>query len=271
MRNAVVKMVMKEGWKESLHTSGGVTGTRRKVMTRSFGRAVAVASLAMTMALSVAWAGTTDDAKTPYPKMAAVEQYMMDRNAEIALARSAAPPSISQDAEVQVLGPKGYEIAVKGKNGFVCIVDRSWAVGIDERDFWNPKLRGPLCLNAPAARAYIPIERMKAELILAGKSKEQMAEAINAAFDKKELKEPESGSMCYMMAKEGYLNDAGKNWHPHLMFLLPQTDAALWGAESKGSPVLVAQDKLDRITIFMIIVEKWSDGTPGPPVKEDEM
>jgi hypothetical protein len=240
-------------------------------MIITFGRAIAGAGLAL-MAVSAAWAGAAgDDTKTPYPKMAPVEQYMMERNAEIALARSAAPASISQDAEIQVLGPKGYETAVKGKNGFVCLIDRSWAVGIEERDFWNPKLRGPQCLNAPAARAYVPITRMKAELILSGKSKEQMAEAINAAFDKKELREPEKGAMCYMMAKEGYLNDAAKNWHPHLMFFLPTTEAASWGAEMKGSPVLVAQDKLDRITIFMVTLEKWSDGTPGPPMKDDEM
>jgi hypothetical protein len=249
---------------------GEFSETRRKAMTRTFGRAVAGAGLAL-MALGAAWAGATDDTKTPYPKMAPVEQYMMERNAEIALARSAAPASISQDAEILVLGQKGYETAVKGKNGFVCLIDRSWAVGIEERDFWNPKLRGPQCLNPPAARAYVPITKMKAELILAGKSKEQMAEAINAAFDKKELREPESGSMCYMMAKEGYLNDAAKNWHPHLMFFLPTTNAGFWGAEMKGSPVLVAQDKLDRITIFMLTLEKWSDGTPAPPMKDDEM
>ena len=68
-------------------------------------------------------------ARTPqhaYPSMAPLEQYLMaDRNAEIALARSAAPPSISRDAEVMVLGSHGYETAVKGKNGFVCIVERS--------------------------------------------------------------------------------------------------------------------------------------------------
>lgn len=239
-------------------------------MMRPFGRAVAVASLVM-MGFSAARAGTAADTKTPYPKMAAVEQYMMERNAEIALAQSAAPASISQDAEVQVLGPKGYEIAVKGKNGFVCMVERSWAAGIDERDFWNPKLRGPICFNPPAARTYVPLARMKAELILGGKSKEQMVEVISAALDKKELAEPENGSMCYMMSKQGYLNDAVKNWHPHLMFFLPETKSALWGAELKGSPVLVTQDKQDRLTIFMVTLEKWSDGTPAPPVKDDGM
>ncbi len=59
----------------------------------------------------------------PYPKMAPIDQYLMpDQGAEIALARSAAPESISRDAEVLILGRHGFETAVKGKNGFVCIV-----------------------------------------------------------------------------------------------------------------------------------------------------
>jgi hypothetical protein len=60
-----------------------------------------------------------------YSKMAPVEQYLMERNAEILLARSAAPDSISSDATILVLGRQGYETAIRGKNGFVCMVERS--------------------------------------------------------------------------------------------------------------------------------------------------
>src|ERR1035438_1046330 len=90
------------------------------------------------------------------PEHGPLDQYLMERNAEIALARSAAPESISQDAEVMVLGRRGYETVVKGKNGFVCMVQRSWAAGIDDPDFWNPKLRAANCFNPPAARTYLP-------------------------------------------------------------------------------------------------------------------
>src|SRR5580692_631870 len=95
--------------------------------------------------------------KSPYPSMAALNQYLMpDRNAEIALARSAAPDSISRDAKVLVLGPHGYEIAVEGKNGFVCVVERGWMGPFDgelSANFWNPRIRGPVCFNPPAARS----------------------------------------------------------------------------------------------------------------------
>ena len=120
--------------------------------------------------------------------MAPLEQYLMpDRPAEIALSRSAAPESISRDAEVMVLGRHGYETAVKGKNGFVCMVERSWTAGIDDPGFWDPKIRGAICLNPPAARTVLPITLKKTELVLAGRSKAQMSEGIKDAFDKKEL------------------------------------------------------------------------------------
>lgn len=202
------------------------------------------------------------DAKSPYPTMAPLEQYLMEQNTEIALARSAAPESISRDAEVMVLGRHGYEIAVKGKNGFVCVVERSWIAGIDDPDFWNPKLRGAICFNAPAARTYLPITLKKTELVLAGRSKAQMFEAIKIAFDKKELSSLESGAMCYMLSRQSYLSDRGGHWHPHLMFFVPLTDPAAWGANLPGSPIFGSQSIEDRLTIFLVPVAKWSDGTP---------
>jgi hypothetical protein len=175
-------------------------------MKRKILRTIALRSFALVVVLGVTWQANAQDAKAPYPNMAPLDQYLMtDRNAEIALARSAAPESISHDAEVMVLGRHGYETAVSGKNGFVCIVERSWTAGIDDPDFWNPKLRGAICLNPPAARTYLPITIKKTELVLAGSSKAQMFEGIKVAFDKKELPTLESAAMCYMMSKQSYL------------------------------------------------------------------
>src|SRR5690242_12755326 len=86
------------------------------------------------------WAHQAMGQDAAYPKLAPIEQYLMaDNAAEIALARSAAPESISRDAEVLVLGRHGFETAVEGKNGFVCIVGRGWSSAADA-DFWNPKV-----------------------------------------------------------------------------------------------------------------------------------
>jgi hypothetical protein len=217
--------------------------------------------IALVFVLTAVWQAQAEDAKSPYPRMAPLEQYLMERNAEIALARSAAPASISGDAEVMVLGRHGYETAIKGKNGFVCIVERSWMAPIDDPEFWNPKMRGPNCFNAPAARFNIPIDIKKTESVLAGRSGAEMAEDIKTALDKKELPALEPGAMCYMMSKQGYLNDRAGHWHPHLMFLVPATDAAAWGANLDGSPILALEDHLERYTLFLVPIGKWSDGT----------
>ncbi len=237
-------------------------------MKREIVRTITLPVFVLAVVLSAAWPEQAQDAKAPYPSMAPIEQYLMaNRNSEIALARSAAPESISRDAEVLVLGGHGYETAVKGKNGFVCIVQRSWTAGIDDPDFWNPKLRAPICFNPPAARSYLPLTIKKTELVLGGQSKAQMFESIKAGLDKKELPTPESGAMCYMMSKEGYLSDHDGHWHPHLMFFVQQTDAVTWGADLPGSPILAFNDAPDRLTVFMIPVAKWSDGTADPTDK----
>ena len=107
--------------------------------------------------------------KTPYPAMAPVAQYLMpDEKSEIALARSAAPASISNGAEVMVLGRTGYTTAVKGSNGFLCIVERSWGATTDHPEFWNPRIRGAICFNPASARSFLPIYLMKTKLVLAG-------------------------------------------------------------------------------------------------------
>ncbi len=232
-------------------------------MKQKIFRAVVLRGFAVVVVMAVV-ARAQDAKKTPYPSMAPLDQYLMARDAEIALARSAAPESISKDADVMVLGRSGYETAVKGKNGFVCIVERGWTAGIDDPSFWNPKLRGPLCLNAPAARSYLPRTLKKTELILAGRSKAQMFEALKASLDKKELPTIEPGAMCYMLSKQGYLNEEAGHWRPHLMFFAPLTEPAVWGADLPGSPVLALKDAPERLTIFLVPVGQWSDGTAAP-------
>ena len=170
--------------------------------------------------------------------MAPLEQYLMDRNAEIALARSAAPDAISHDATVLVLGRHGYETAVEGKNGWVCMVERGWMAPFDSPEFWNPKVRGANCLNAPAARFVLPFANKRTELVLAGHSKVEVIAAIAAALDKKELPGLEPGGVCYMMSKSSYLFDHGDHNGPHLMFYEPVKDNAAWGANVPNSPVL---------------------------------
>jgi len=163
------------------------------------------------------------DHSSPYTSMAPITQYRMDRDAEIALARTAAPASISRDAEIMVLGEKNFEVAVRGMNGFVCAVGRAFAGPLNNPEFWNPKNRSPICYNPAAARSLWPYAMRQTGMALAGASRAQIIDAIRTAVARKELGAPESGSMAYMMSKDAYLTDRGSHNLAHLMFELPRS------------------------------------------------
>jgi hypothetical protein len=221
--------------------------------------------IAVLVVLGSVPSATAQDAAKTYTKMAPVEQYLMvDRAAEVALARTAAPASIARDAEVLVLAPHGFETAVKGKNGFVCIVGRSWTSAADE-DYWDPNVRVPICVNAAAARTYLLRVRKIADLALTGQTLAQVNEVTVAALARKELPPMEPGAMCYMMGKEGYGGGSAPHWPPHLMFFYSDTDPAMWGANLPGSPVIAVADPLQHLTQFVIPTQRWADGTEYVP------
>lgn len=227
---------------------------------------LAAASAILTMVtLNFAYGASTPDAKTQYTTMAPVSRYMTDRDTEIAMARSAAPEAISREATILVLGEHGYETAAKGSNGFVCVVERSWMSPEDSPTFWDPKLRGPICFNPPAARSILPATFERTKLALAGKSKAEIIAANKQAYDNKELPPLEPGSMSYMMSKRAYLTANGGNL-AHIMVYTPHIDPAAWGDGVPNSPVLLnPQFKgAEPIDVWVISVGKWSDGTPAP-------
>lgn len=230
---------------------------------------IPVGILASTVLVSSMWAGPAraQTPKTAYPEMAPVEQYRIaSRAEEIALARSAAPPSISKDATVLVLGNRGYETAVKGSNGFVCFVERSWDAPFDAPEFWNPKLRGPNCFNAAAVRSELPQLLKRTEWVLAGATRDQIIEKTKAAVASHEFKDPEPGALSFMLSKNGYLSDdAAGPWLPHVMFFLPHGSAADWGADKEGSPVIGQDGSTIETTVLFVPVRSWSDGSPAPP------
>lgn len=210
-----------------------------------------------------------------YPRMAPINEYMMEKDAEIRLARSAAPDSISRDASVLVLGPQGYERAVEGRNGFVCMVARAWMAAFDWPEFWNPKVRAADCMNPQAARFVLPIAFLRSKMVMAGRSRLEVLSAVRAAFGNGQLPDLESGAMDYMMSKSAYLTDEGDHNAPHLMFLTAGMRAEDWGANAAGSPVMAARywfysspeppavNGLPPVLVFLVGVANWSDGTPA--------
>ncbi len=205
--------------------------------------------------------------KTAYPAMAPAEQYLIaNRTDEIALARSAAPPSISGDAQILVLSAHGYESAVTGKNGFVCFVQRSWAAGFDDPDFWNPRLRGPNCFNSVAARSELPEYLKRTEWVLSGATREQLIEKTTQAVAAHLFAPPEAGAFSFMMSKDGYLGDSAAGpWLPHVMLFVPHGQLELWGANKVGSPIMGQESSSIESTVLFIPVRAWSDGSSAPP------
>jgi hypothetical protein len=220
------------------------------------GRAWAGAAGGAVVLLLVMGAG--HDVSAQYPSMAPRDQYMIaGRSEEIALARSAAPPSVSNDADILILGAHGFETAVKGSNGFVCLVERSWDKPFGDPEFWNPKMRAPICLNPAAARTILPTYLERARWALSGLSMNEMKE--RAKTSARADMAPARGAMAFMMSREQYLSDKSRSWYPHLMFWQAHTKAAAWGANVPGSPVLAAE--WGPVTVFFVPVWKWSDGT----------
>jgi len=215
------------------------------------------------LALSLAAIGPVRaDGNDPYPKMAPLEQYLMNQADEIAMARSAGPVSISATAEILVLGAHGYETAAKGANGFVCYVSRAWDNDFNNREFWNPKVRGPICANAVAVRSVLPHYLQRAQWVLAGVSKAEIMARTKAAIAARKIMAPEAGAMSFMLSKDGYLGDqAGGPWAPHVMFWGPPAPGANWGADLPGSPVYSDAADVMPFTLYFIPVQKWSDGT----------
>ena len=214
-------------------------------------------------------AACAEDAKPAFPVMAPIEQYLeASTSAEIEMARNAAPASISGDASVLVLGNHGYETAVKGNNGFVCLVWRSWvswAPGDDDREFWNPKFRAPICFNPAGVRSVLPAYLERTKWALAGTSKAEMKDRTRAAIASNRMAMPAPGALGFMMGKEGGYA-VGHDFHhftiPHVMLFLARTDSADWGAGLHGSPIIAEQTDPEPVTVFDVMVPLWSDGTP---------
>lgn len=229
-----------------------------------------VASLALVALLgSSAVAHAQASAPNPYPSMAPIAKYLMpSAAAEIALARSAGPSSISAHADVLVLTKRGYVVGAKGTNGWVCLVGRSWTAGFNDDEFWNWHGLGPGCLNPPAVQSVLPQYLARTNWAIAGDSREEIAAKAKAAYADHQFTDPAPGSLALMLSKEGYLLHADGPWRPHVMPFVAKDQVATWGAGFKGSPILPPPDtswfrSYEPVTID-IPVSHWSDGSPAP-------
>ncbi|HEU4722223.1 MAG TPA: hypothetical protein VFS59_12730 [Gemmatimonadaceae bacterium] len=192
-----------------------------------------------------------------------------DRAEEIELARTGAPRHVSDSATVLVLGTAGYVEAVRGTNGFTCVVIRSFGGSTSDPAFWNPKVRAPHCFNPPAVRTVLAPMLERATWIIAGVGLAEVDARTKRAYASRVFVAPAPGAMAYMTSPRQYLLDDDPRWLPHLMFYHDRaTSGATFGAAGMTAPVIdaSASDANAFVLTLLVPVRQWSDGSAAPPL-----
>ena len=112
-----------------------------------------------------------------------IGEYLLSRDAEIALAKTAAPANVSDRATIKILTKSGYEVGREGDNGVVCMVMRGFSAptytSAAFRDLvYAPTIHAPICFTPPAARTALPYYELRTRLAMAGMSPDQIARAL---------------------------------------------------------------------------------------------
>jgi hypothetical protein len=184
-------------------------------------------------------------------------EYLMPRDAEMALAKSAAPANISDRATIKVLTKSGYEVAYKGDNGFVCIVMRGWAAPTytpaQVRNLvYDASVRAPICFDPVASRTVMPYYELRSKLGMEGKTPDQIAEGVQVAYVKGQLPRRDAVSFAYMWSADQELGPGVGHWHPHMMIFAPYYENAMLGGNEFGKALPQVSD--DAGTPFTVIV-----------------
>lgn len=194
------------------------------------------------------------------PKYPPLSEYMMAPEAEVALARSAAPEKVSVRATVKVLTISGYKVAAQGDNGFVCTAVRGWAAAMSttasERDLvYYAKLRAPICFDPVASRTVLPLQELLARLGMEGKGPDQIAKDVQAAYAKGELPRMEAVAFAYMFSADQDLGPGIGAWHPHMMVYTPYYENSMLGGNEVDSGLPVVGDGGTPFAVTVIPVD----------------
>lgn len=189
-----------------------------------------------------------------YPPL---DAYMMTRDAEVTLARSAAPANISGKATIKVLTNTGYEAVHAGSNGFVCIVMRAWSAPTYTpapfRDLvYDATVRAPICFDPDAARTVMPYYELRTRLGMEGRTPDLIADGVEAALASGALPKREAVTFAYMWSADQHLGPGVGHWHPHMMVFAPYHRNAMLGDNDFAKPLPFVSD--DGGTPFAVVV-----------------
>jgi hypothetical protein len=219
----------------------------RYLITSAFGALIALRAVAQS---------------TPPQQYPSLNSYMMTAVSEIALARSAAPANVADNASVKVLSDRGYRIAVEGTNGFVCIVMRGWtAPTFSPPPFlsfvYDASIRAPICFDPVAAKTVLPYYELRSQLGMKGKSPDDIAIEVAAAYARGDLPERGRVSFGYMWSASQHLGTGIGHWHPHLMIFAPYYNNTMIGGNPFGASLPQVTDDAD--TPFAVVVVPVDD------------
>jgi hypothetical protein len=206
------------------------------------------------LSLLVSLAGQARAQTRSYPPLSA---YLMPRDSEIALAKTAAPENISSRASIKVLTSTGYQLVHTGDNGFVCLVMRGWAAPTytpaQFRGFvYDATIRGPICFSPAAVKNVLPYYELRTTLGIAGRTPAQIADAVQAAYASGRLPVRDGVSFAYMFSHEQMLGQGIGHWHPHMMVFAPYYTNAMLGGNPFGGMAPQVSD--DGGTPFAVVV-----------------
>ena len=182
------------------------------------------------------------------PPTHAGKRSLMPRDSEIALARSAAPASVSADATVLVFTDSGFVRAVSGSNGVTCIVNRSWPQSVE-----------PHCFDAEGTATILPMEIYRTLAYHRGKTEKEADKAIAAGLTNGTFRLPERPAMSYMMsARQRLVDDDGSivgKWRPHIMIYSPYLTNKDVGLSAKPdmSVGMVAEEGKPTASIMIVM------------------
>lgn len=127
---------------------------------------------------------------------------ILPREADIALALSAAPPHLRDGATVYVFTQDGYELAREGSNGFTCFNNR-------DAFFYGANNLKPTCWDAAGRDSYVPVMLDVGAMLAAGTPHEEIKAEIESGFASGRYREPSRSGVAYMLAGDVRVDGRG--------------------------------------------------------------
>ena len=183
--------------------------------------------------------------------------YLMSRDSEVALARTAAPANITDHATLKALGAAGFQVVHDGENGFTCLVLRGWAAPTYtpapfRAIVYDPRVHAPICFDPVATRTVLPYYELRSTLAMQGKGPEQIAAGIEEAYATGRLPQRDGAGLAYMWSADMWLASGVGAYHPHMMVFAPYYTNAMVGNNPFGGMTPFLSD--DAGTPFAVIV-----------------